>query len=592
MWNLLENSDFLGYSYTLKINSQSQNTSKFGGILSLIIIILSLVMVFILGLEIFLKNEPIVLNSYIQNDNFGPYNFSNETNDIEFFVGLEYANFSYYYDESIYTISAEESKVEYVTNLNGTISQILTTRNIKLGRCSEFYTVEGIKKSDLNIPLDLFSCVDPKENVKIAGFWGTIISKSLKVKLEKCVNSTESQIICQSKDTIDKFIQNGVLSMYASDYIIDQKNFEKPTKKFFRDVYNYLSSHDGLIYVIAYGDFKFQTDAGLILQSYDQMKIPMVSEIKNSYSFGQDQIFAFINIQGFKLAQNYLRSYSKIQDILTKVGGLIRALTLIGVGLNYIFSKPFVIINDILQNHKILDLKNKYHEKKFFTIKDLNSINSPVLNDHNVKEISINSRYKKSSKNILSTNTNILSTIKNIPSINKNILSGNKNFISRHKNMISKDFNIFSKDNDNILPKDNDNIFRNYSMIKIQNERKENSFHTKLDLFKSFWCNSHNPQLNKIFKFKEKLINKILSVETLSKINFDVEILKLINYSQNDLQFIDDIHINLFNDAENYQKLRCHLIENNYNFDSSIFSIITSGNKEIKRKLKGFMIEK
>ena len=71
-----------------------------------------------------------------------------------------------------------------------------------------------------------------------------------------------------------------------SDYLIDQKNYENPSKKFYRNIYNYLSSVDGLIYEIFYADFKFQTDIGFIFESYEEIKIPMISDIKNSYIFG------------------------------------------------------------------------------------------------------------------------------------------------------------------------------------------------------------------------------------------------------------------------------------------------------------------
>ena len=96
--------------------------------------------------------------------------------------------------------------------------------------------------------------------------------------------------------------------------------------------------------------------------------------------------------------------------------------------------------------------------------------------------------------------------------------------------------------------------------------------------------------MNKIFKYKEKLIDKSLSLENLNKVYYDVEILKIQNYSQDDLKINEDIYENLFQDSENYKKLRNHLLENNYNSDSSIFSIITADHKALKNKKKFFKI--
>ena len=440
MLKLVEISDFLGFSYSIKINSQTHYKSILGGLLSFLIIVLSAIMVFILGLEIFFKNEPIVLNGIIQNDNFGPYNFSNNTNQIQFFVGIQDANWNYFYDESIYTVEAIESKTEYVTNTNGTISQNYFTRNIKLGRCSEFYTVDDITKFNLNFPLELFTCMDPNEDVEIIGFWGRQLLKTFSVKFNRCENSTESNVICQSKDAINNLLENGVFSLYTSDYIIDQKNYTTPTKKFFRDVWNYLSTTNGLIYIIAYADFKFQTDIGLLFQNYDEINIPMISDVKNSFSFRQNINFAIVTFQGFDLAQKYLRSYSKIQDILTKVGGLVKALTLIGLTINYVFSKPFVLINNILENHNIVNIKKKIKTNKIFDIKDVNSSVLPGLINDNVEKIVIDNNLKIRKKNILSNN------------------------------------NLSLKQN---------NIFKNNNIIKSVDSKKNNKY-SKLDLLKSF----------------------------------------------------------------------------------------------------------
>ena len=193
------------------------------------------------------------------------------------------------------------------------------------------------------------------------------------------------------------------------------------------------------------------------------------------------------------------------------------------------------MINNILENHNIFNLKIKPNKIKFLSIKDVNIRNIPIQIMKNIQKTNAEKRFKI---------------------INNKVFSSNKNNIFRNNSTMTKTINI-----------------------------NDNKLYSKKDLFKGFWFKCHNPESNKIFKYKKKLIDKILSVETLSKVYYDVEILKILNYSQEDLKYIEDIHNNLFCDSENFQVLRNHLIKNNYNSDSTIFSIISSmSDKDAKNK--------
>ncbi len=652
--NLVRSSDFLGHSLNIRINRENGYKSFFGGLLSIIIILLSMLMIFYIGLEIFLKREPIVLNSKIQNTDFGPYNLTFKS-EIQFFIGLEYSNFTYYIDNSIYTVSAEESTVEYIEAGNST-NQIITTRKLNLKKCSEIYSNTDLEEESLKIPLDLFVCVDPKEKAQIQGFWGNKVSKSVKVKLEKCQNRTDSNVTCKSKKEIDDYIQNGVLSIYTSDYLINQKNLNNPTKKYFRDVYNYLSANDGLIYVIAYSDFSFKSDTGFLFTNYVNVNFPMISDIKNSYSFEENKIFAFINFQGFRLAESYQRTYSKIQDILTKVGGLIKAMTLIGISINYIFSKPFFIINNILDNHNLYNLqeegsinnilskenlvvnKNNIFKSK---IRNLNLKQYDYINDKNTKKSSNIKKFK----NVFSPNINAIKAFDDLNNSNNvvsNLKDNNKNkddgIIGFNKYSHNRDdgnfnnkvlnTNLNNSQNQIRLNNDQNDVIQidrklkdkkknrasshfsrinidnlnsksqNYYSIKKEIDRtsignKETSSFSKLNLFISYWCSKANKKYHKIFNYKEELIEKVLSLETINKIYFDVELLKLLNHNYKELRNMEIIYHNLFYDTEIYEKLRGYLYNKNTNTlssDLSILGVFREEDNTFRRKLDYFEV--
>lgn len=666
MRKLLKQIDFLGYNFSIKINSENGYKSILGGFISILIIILSSIMTFVLGIEIFIKSEPLVVNSQVINTEFGPYNLTKISTDIQFFIGLEYPNFTYYKDHSVFTISAEESIVEYIVK-NGTTMESLKTRNVNLIKCSDIYNNSDIDEENLHIPLDLFFCVDPNENAQIMGFWGSKISKSLKVKLQKCKNETNSNIVCKSKEEINEIIQNGIISIYASDYLINQKNYSQPTKKYFRDVYNYLSSNDGLIYVIAYSDFMFKSDTGFMYPSFTTWNIPMISDIKNSYSFGEEDMFAFINFQGFKLAQTYQRSYSKIQDILTKVGGLIKALTMIGFSINYIFSKPFFIIDNILEAHNLqkpIKLAT-LNSRASFNILKFNS-NKNYKNKKNLNNISINSSYKEHLKNIhnisdkelfmkkdleinssknqifisknerrkkphinhtlrcrsfhkmaLQLNSNLNSDKKDHSlRHNQNIINSSKIYLNREEDSRKRNEVIIEKNANNINYNFKNNKFNiNFNCINNSNDKnndnnvnkkilparkqstalkkisKKNSF-SRFILFKYYWCPKSNSKVKSIFKFKESLIDKVLSLETFNKIYFDLEMLKLLNLNISDVRSLDEIYFNLFSEKDIYEKLRKYLYMESHNNplqkDYAIYVCFKEEDEDFKKKINYF----
>jgi len=79
-------------------------------------------------------------------------NYSNNKNEIEFFVSLEYANSTYYLDETVYKVSEELSEIQFI-RVNRTVKQISKNSKLKMKKCSNLYTIEEIqKKYNMSFP--------------------------------------------------------------------------------------------------------------------------------------------------------------------------------------------------------------------------------------------------------------------------------------------------------------------------------------------------------------------------------------------------------------------------------------------------------
>jgi len=127
----------------------------------------------------------------------------------------------------------------------------------------------------------------------------------------------------------------------------------------------------------------------------------------------------------------------------------------------------------------------------------------------------------------------------------------------------------------------------------LQNRTKSKEFLnengiSKWQMFKIYWCNNLNRNLNIIYTLKEKLIDKTLSLETLAKNHFDIEMLKILNLNLEDLNSMEDIYYNLFFSSYSYEKLRNHLTENSKETENSLFSLFKTNDNKPAKKLQYF----
>jgi hypothetical protein len=155
----IQSTDFLGYRQTIKIDNQKSHKNTLGGLLSIIIILLSASCTMYLSLDFLAKGDPIVLNSKSMNDNFGPYPY--DKSNIELFIALEYSNFSFYMDESIYRVSAYQTLIQNVNNENGTISQNVEEIPLDVVKCIDYYSAKDIAEKGISFPIELFYCLKP-----------------------------------------------------------------------------------------------------------------------------------------------------------------------------------------------------------------------------------------------------------------------------------------------------------------------------------------------------------------------------------------------------------------------------------------------
>lgn len=216
---------------------------------------------------------------------------------------MEFPNTTYYSDDSIFSVSGSQLEVIFQEDNSQIFS--LVDKKFELKKCDQIFTVEEFRSYNLNIPIQHFYC--PPEGLKIGGIWGNKFYNSIKISFNKCLNSTHTSINknCRSLNEINRYINQGIVSIFFTDHILDYQNVENPIKKYFKNTFDRISDKNAISYLVSYQKLLFLDDLGLIFDNSKTIEIPKLYEIKTTYNFGEDNLIAFFQILTININEIY-----------------------------------------------------------------------------------------------------------------------------------------------------------------------------------------------------------------------------------------------------------------------------------------------
>lgn len=312
--------DFLGHSPKIKVYSKSCYKTTIGGLLSFTIAMLTLIGISYFGKELFLKENPIAIESIKEYDKVGPFNLNNK--EFEIYAAVEYANYTYFNDPRIFEFTAFEDKI--LVDEKGV--QSYHSKNLEIVNCENYYSSEEL---DNQIDTKLFYCLKPN-STHIEGYWGNTINQYVRIKLSKCTNTTQNNNHCFSDDIIDSTISGGILSMFIKNSMLQLKDYDKPVKYTNENQYYSLNIDFTFTLFIDLKPLVIENDRGYLLQNLEEIKGFVFETPKLLYFRKRGRLLADITLQSKHVGKIISRHYLKIQDILTSIGGLIKAFMIIG----------------------------------------------------------------------------------------------------------------------------------------------------------------------------------------------------------------------------------------------------------------------
>ena len=313
----------------------------------------------------------------------------------------------------------------------------------------------------------------------------------------KCKNDSEINSLLNGRYT--KLLHFYFLNNYIN--ILDYKN---PINNFFYRLETPLYSNLYTTNDLNFNPSLIKTHNGLI-----------VDNVKEDYSYMFDRNDVYINdnssnnlfmAYGFflkNIMEYYERTYKRIQDVISSIGGINQAITLIAIYLNTFYNNFTVLSDTELLLHSSIksekndqNKKNKHPKNEFKDIDNKIKKNTKINKIKNKEEEENNKKYNNKSGN---------STIKN-------------NEISKSNNNISI-INLEESNRHNKLKGNNENEIIN----KINNNNKEKKNFEKAKKFLDYICYKITcANKKKYFKIYENFRTKIISEEHLIRNHLNI----------------------------------------------------------------------
>ena len=309
----------------------------------------------------------------------------------------------------------------------------------------------------------------------------------------KCDNNIIDDILgtgyqCKNDSEVDNYLKpkrgSRVLHFHFINTYINALNYNSPVNKYFYRIESPLFQNQYTINSINLNPALANTNNGLV---WDNIKgdITYVFERNDAYISNNEGNGLYIGYIFFlkNIKEYYERSYKKLQDLISNIGGINQAVTVIAIILNSLYNN-FIILSDTQTLlHSSIKIEKKNHKKKSIEYRNLKN---------KIKDAEIENKDKNKKRKKLN-NTDIPEIINKV---NKN--DNSKSRCISNIEVINNKFNLDSN-------------------IKIREDKKNKNKDNKLKEKKSFWSfllfKISCRQKEDFFKVYEAFRMKIISEE-------------------------------------------------------------------------------
>jgi len=303
--------DIYGEPVRSQLNKQLSIQTTIGGYFTILTVIMILIFTWFIGRDIIYKEKPIsyqqkdifnlVQNITINHTNF-PFSFTMMDDDNVPLVDYSYLTLKLH--EKTYIINSTTGIYDFIGNHE---------RPVKFCNYSDYPLLnpqqfEGAQLAYTLCPLN--------NNFNLYGYWNEPELHYLQISIERCKNTTDSDIVCKTPKEIEEFIaQTGTnLNIFFIDFRVRINNNTDPLESLSTMQYKYVipDYYKKTNYRIQTQNI--QTDNGFVFTENDQTQFfRMVEEFTDIRVIDpEDYQFLSFEIYSSNISETYYRRYIKV----------------------------------------------------------------------------------------------------------------------------------------------------------------------------------------------------------------------------------------------------------------------------------------
>ena len=539
-------------------------SSKFGFFLTSLYIIISIVLFLNYFIRTISRENVTAADSTIFPDSLPSIEINQDIFNIAF--GLEHpVTINRFIDETIYYPKA--TYIENVKQDGFFVNKI--KQDIKLDKCGEIKSGNKFKsllgKDDLN---NSYCFID--YNFSLKGGYKYNEIGYIKINIFPCINSTDNNNHCQSKNIIDKFFENNHFSILASDTALIPNNFSNPGMSVLLNTYTSIDKLMKKDYIIKYALTEIETDLGLFIQDIKKDKyLKYLKDFDQFFFVDSDYLFSGKEVLSLtiRLDDNIYfqkRTYTKMAEVFATTGGYMQLLYTVFCLIS-ILTKKMNIEKKLLNSLFYFNIKQKKVILSIEYKKKLNYVTSESFvqkSEGQIKDISELSKNNNSNNNInfipyLAKKSPMLKKYTKMKS-DKNNKNNKLIFSMRRKSVnLGKDEQInkvINGQNDASM----DNLINNSILQKNNAVKNTSTIQPKKSSINKNHSNLNNAQINHIyFRSKSHESENSAKIENNNYCNIKFNIFQYYCLWRYSNKFI---HIELFKFAYNFFKSQMDII--------------------------------
>ena len=535
----IRNLDYISPPITLYHEGSLSHSSIVSGILSIMSFILIIAVAVYFSLDLIQRRNPSAFyyNRYIEDSGIFPMNSSSVFHFISLslaengFVdnGVDFNSFRVFGIETYFTSYLNDTNINHFNHwLYGLCKNGVDGEKDMLASHSYFEKSACIKKY-FDVDKQKYFDIGELEFRWPAMAHGTYNNKSqyYAIILERCKEETINLILggennhCTTDEQLKEIIGlSSIAHMFYVDYYVDVLNYKNPNTKFLNRVENVINFENYPMNNLNFDPVLIKTHNGLVLDHIEE---------EEAYLYERNDVLTYQNrndidiytVYCFWLNNNlkyYERTYKRIQDVISNIGGINQAITIIAIIINKLYNNYIILCDTENLLFSTLDMEKNIHKK------DSNKLRASKDNKNKIfKKISEKGKISNKKKNV-KDNKIINKTDSNITK-SRNITFNNDNdeFDKSKRKLNELDNNSKIKVNEIITFKSKKRkYFLNYIFFKL-------TFGKKNSYFKMY------ENLRMRLLSEQHLIRNHINIYTLLKVTKSKRLSRKYSYHFNDL---------------------------------------------------------